>query len=94
MPHHSTTAARHARDRLRHRNRSTVRDAGPGLDPMELKRVFETFYTTKSHGMGMGLAKLVFMQCFQLVRQIDDILCDHIRLGQSLDPQQRITRAS
>jgi PAS domain S-box-containing protein len=34
----------------------TVRDAGPGLDPTELKRVFETFYTTKSHGMGMGLA--------------------------------------
>ncbi|MBV8224917.1 MAG: PAS domain S-box protein [Verrucomicrobia bacterium] len=33
-----------------------VRDAGPGLDPTELKRVFETFYTTKSHGMGMGLA--------------------------------------
>jgi PAS domain S-box-containing protein len=34
----------------------SVRDAGPGLDPTELKHVFETFYTTKSHGMGMGLA--------------------------------------
>ncbi len=33
-----------------------VRDAGPGLNPTELKHVFETFYTTKSHGMGMGLA--------------------------------------
>jgi PAS domain S-box-containing protein len=33
-----------------------VRDAGPGLNSTELKRVFETFYTTKSHGMGMGLA--------------------------------------
>ena len=33
-----------------------VRDTGPGLDPTELKRVFGTFYTTKSHGMGMGLA--------------------------------------
>jgi signal transduction histidine kinase len=33
-----------------------VRDAGPGLDPTELKHVFETLYTTKSHGMGMGLA--------------------------------------
>jgi signal transduction histidine kinase len=32
------------------------RDAGPGLDPTELKHVFETLYTTKSHGMGMGLA--------------------------------------
>jgi PAS domain S-box-containing protein len=33
-----------------------VRDAGPGLDPTELEHVFQTFYTTKSHGMGMGLA--------------------------------------
>ncbi|MBV8277461.1 MAG: GHKL domain-containing protein, partial [Verrucomicrobia bacterium] len=33
-----------------------VRDAGPGLDLTQLKHVFETFYTTKSHGMGMGLA--------------------------------------
>jgi len=33
-----------------------VRDAGRGLDSTELKHVFETFYTTKSHGMGMGLA--------------------------------------
>jgi PAS domain S-box-containing protein len=33
-----------------------VRDAGPGLDSTEMKHVFETFYTTKSHGMGMGLA--------------------------------------
>jgi PAS domain S-box-containing protein len=33
-----------------------VRDAGPGLDSTDLEHVFETFYTTKSHGMGMGLA--------------------------------------
>jgi PAS domain S-box-containing protein len=33
-----------------------VRDTGLGIDPIQLKRVFEAFYTTKSSGVGMGLA--------------------------------------
>ena len=33
-----------------------VRDSGPGLDSTQLQRVFETYYTTKSQGLGMGLA--------------------------------------
>ena len=33
-----------------------VEDSGPGLDAAQLPHVFETFYTTKSLGMGMGLA--------------------------------------
>jgi PAS domain S-box-containing protein len=33
-----------------------VRDSGPGLNPDHLEHVFDAFYTTKSGGMGMGLA--------------------------------------
>jgi PAS domain S-box-containing protein len=33
-----------------------VRDSGPGLDPANLNRLFDSFYTTKPEGMGMGLS--------------------------------------
>jgi signal transduction histidine kinase len=33
-----------------------VRDSGPGLDPKDLDRLFDAFYTTKSQGLGMGSA--------------------------------------
>ena len=33
-----------------------VRDWGPGLDPASVDHLFNAFYTTKSGGMGMGLA--------------------------------------
>jgi PAS domain S-box-containing protein len=35
---------------------ATVQDSGPGIDPQNIKRIFDRFFTTKSQGMGMGLA--------------------------------------
>jgi C4-dicarboxylate-specific signal transduction histidine kinase len=33
-----------------------VRDSGVGLDPRDIGKLFEPFYTTKAHGLGIGLA--------------------------------------
>ena len=34
----------------------TVEDSGPGIDPKQLDGIFDAFFTTKAHGMGLGLA--------------------------------------
>ena len=34
----------------------SVRDSGVGFEPDHLERVFDAFYTTKTQGMGVGLA--------------------------------------
>ncbi|MGB9298337.1 MAG: ATP-binding protein, partial [Pseudolabrys sp.] len=34
----------------------TVDDSGPGIAPENLDKVFDTFFTTKPNGMGMGLS--------------------------------------
>jgi len=34
----------------------SVRDSGPGIAAQDAARIFDAFFTTKQHGMGMGLA--------------------------------------
>jgi PAS domain S-box-containing protein len=38
------------------RVRLSVQDAGAGVNPQDMERLFEAFYTTKSGGMGIGLS--------------------------------------
>jgi signal transduction histidine kinase len=38
------------------RVRVNVRDAGVGVDPQAMDKLFDAFYTTKSDGMGIGLS--------------------------------------
>ena len=38
------------------RVRLSVRDAGVGLEPQNVDKLFEAFYTTKTDGMGIGLS--------------------------------------
>jgi signal transduction histidine kinase/GAF domain-containing protein len=46
------TTERHEGDRAR----LSVKDAGVGLDPQAMDKLFEAFYTTKNDGMGIGLS--------------------------------------
>jgi signal transduction histidine kinase len=34
----------------------TVEDSGAGIDPKQAARVFDSFYTTKPNGIGVGLS--------------------------------------
>ncbi len=52
-----------------------IRDGGHGLDAYSAKRIFEPFYSTKTNGLGMGLAisrALIEAQGGQLWYQADD----------------------
>jgi C4-dicarboxylate-specific signal transduction histidine kinase len=38
------------------RVRVVITDSGPGIDPDVRDRIFDPFYTTKKHGLGLGLS--------------------------------------
>jgi len=50
----------------------SVEDEGPGIDDAAKRRIFDAFYTTRSHGAGIGLA---------VVKRIVD---DHASVGASI----------
>jgi signal transduction histidine kinase len=50
-----------------------VSDEGPGIEPEAEKKIFDAFFTTRTHGAGLGLA---------VVRRIID---DHAPVGASID---------
>jgi signal transduction histidine kinase len=46
------TSGRHGDDKIS----LSIEDSGPGIDLKHAKNIFDAFVTTKSHGMGLGLA--------------------------------------
>jgi len=34
----------------------SVEDSGTGIDPKDVERIFDSFFTTKAEGMGIGLS--------------------------------------
>ncbi len=55
----------------------SVEDEGPGIDDAAKRRIFDAFYTTRSHGAGIGLA---------VVKRIVD---DHAPFGASISVESR-----
>jgi len=47
----------------------SIKDSGPGLEPENLEQVFESFYTTKPTGLGLGLS---------ICRSIIEAHCGHL----------------
>ncbi|MBS2012190.1 MAG: HAMP domain-containing histidine kinase [Deltaproteobacteria bacterium] len=59
------------------RVRMSVSDEGPGVSKEAAEKIFDAFYTTRSHGAGIGLA---------VVRRIID---DHATVGASIEVKDR-----
>ena len=51
-----STATRNRALRLRDSMHVSIEDTGIGIDPSTLNEIFKPLFTTKEHGMGMGLS--------------------------------------
>ncbi len=55
----------------------SIEDSGPGIDPEHLPRLFDSFFTTKDTGMGMGLPisrSIIEAHCGRIVADNDSTL--------------------
>ena len=56
MPRMANTSSKATRSERRTRIGVAVRDAGPGIAAEFAQKLFDPFWSSKSHGLGMGLA--------------------------------------
>ena len=61
--------------------RVAIRDNGPGLDPEQKAKIFESFYTTKTQGTGLGMA---------IAKRIVEAHEGHIAVGADQHPGAEI----
>ena len=63
-------------------------DEGPGIEPDQVARIFEPFYTTKETGVGMGLAV-----CQRIVTAHDGVIRPALREGGGASMSVRLPAA-
>ena len=56
MPDNARVLTISSKPHSRHEVIIVVEDSGPGIDPKDMDRIFDAFFTTKPQGMGMGLS--------------------------------------
>ena len=72
-----------------------VEDSGPGIDPQRLDDIFDAFFTTKTKGMGLGLAicrRIIESHGGHLTARSDGKTGAQFQFVLPIDPQSRLNR--